>query len=234
MAAEAIFTSKLRYGIATYLRPKLRQNDEGNKTLRELTVLQNDMLRVITGKKLSDQATIQSLREKTRAMSVNQICVYHIMIETFGIVNLNSSTVLKKMLTKKQPGKQGAVLRSAHNEKSLHIPLNEGRNNPFNFYAASAWNQFHSWKHLREEKQRAASQQENSKRKECSTDVTEENQQLSSQQENSTRKECSTDVTEKFPTEKEKLILQRKKNERALKEFKREIKVWIREEIPQD
>ena len=50
MAAEAIFTSKLRYGIATYLRPKLRQNEEGNKTLKELTVLQNDMLRVISGK----------------------------------------------------------------------------------------------------------------------------------------------------------------------------------------
>ena len=52
MAADAIFTSKLRYGIATYLRPKLKIEDEGNKTLKELTILQNEMLRVITGKKL--------------------------------------------------------------------------------------------------------------------------------------------------------------------------------------
>ena len=50
MAADAIFTSKLRYGIATYLRPKLKIEDESNKTLKELTVLQNVMLRVITGK----------------------------------------------------------------------------------------------------------------------------------------------------------------------------------------
>ena len=235
MAAEAIFTSKLRYGIATYLRPKLRKNDEGNKTLKELTVLQNDMLRVITGKKLSDQATIESLRKKTRAMSVNQLCVYHIMIETFGIVTLNSSKVLGKMLEKRQPGTQGVVLRSAHNEKSLHIPVNEGRNNPFNFYAASAWNQFHLWKYLKdlkEEEKRKASQQE-----------TEENQQLDSQQENSANsansehsvgEECSNDVREIYHTEKEKLIHQRKTNERALKEFKRQIKVWILEEIPQD
>ena len=47
MAADAIFTSKLRYGIATYMRPKLKIEDEGNKTLKELTILQNEMLRVI-------------------------------------------------------------------------------------------------------------------------------------------------------------------------------------------
>ena len=96
MAAEAIFTSKIRYGIATYLRPKLQAEDESNHILKELTTLQNDMLRVITGKKLSDHESIANLRRTTGTMSVTQICVYHIMLETYGIVNLNSSPVLKK------------------------------------------------------------------------------------------------------------------------------------------
>ena len=71
--------------MATYLRPKLKIEDEGNKTLKELTILQNEMLRVITGKKLSDHETIESLRRKTKTMSVNQICIYHIMLETYGL-----------------------------------------------------------------------------------------------------------------------------------------------------
>ena len=100
MAADAIFTSKLRYGIATYMRPKLKIEDEGNKTLKELTILQNEMLRVITGKKLSDHETLENLRRKTKTMSVNQICIYHIMLETYGIVNLKSSPVLENMIKK--------------------------------------------------------------------------------------------------------------------------------------
>ena len=106
MAAEAIFTSKLRFGIATYLRPKIKRDDESNQNLNELTKIQNDMLRVITGKKLSDHVTLENLRRTTRTMSVNQLCIYHIMLETYGIVNLKSSTVLRKMLTKKILRKQ--------------------------------------------------------------------------------------------------------------------------------
>ena len=58
LAAEAIFTSKLRYGIASYLCPKLKDEPGSNATLKELTVIQNDMLRAITGKKLSDHKTL--------------------------------------------------------------------------------------------------------------------------------------------------------------------------------
>ena len=35
-------------------------------------------------------------------------------------------------------------------------------------------------------------------------------------------------------TDKEILLKQRKESERALKEFKRQIKIWILKEIPQD
>ena len=48
--AEAIFTSLIRYGIAIYCKPKLTAQDPSNTTLKELTLLQNEMLRIITGK----------------------------------------------------------------------------------------------------------------------------------------------------------------------------------------
>ena len=145
LAAEAIFTSKLRYGIASYLCPKLRDESGSNVILKELTVIQNDMLRAITGKKLSDHKTKESLRKETKTMSVNQIWVYHIMLETYGILKLDSSPTLKRILLEKK-GNPNARLRSATNDEMLQIPVNENRKNAFNYYAASAWNAFQSWK----------------------------------------------------------------------------------------
>ena len=222
MAADAIFTSKLRYGIATYLRPKLKIEDEGNKTLKELTILQNEMLRVITGKKLSDHETIESLRRKTKTMSVNQICIYHIMLETYGIVNLKSSPLLENMI-RKRPSEKIETLRNA---KMLQIPVNQGRNNAFDFYAASAWNQFQKW--LIDTNIKQTPRRQHSLREECAL-----------------RKglgiKCCCgnnyckNVNQTRPlTEKELMLKQQKDDDRALKHFKKQLKEWIWNEIPQD
>ena len=64
LVADAIFTSKVRYGIAIYCRPKLGDENEGNHVLNELKKLQNIMLRVIAGKKISDKVSSKKLREK--------------------------------------------------------------------------------------------------------------------------------------------------------------------------
>lgn len=226
MAAEAIFTSKIRYGIATYLRPKLKAEDESNQILKELTTLQNDMLRVITGKKLSDHETIASLRRTTGTMSVNQICVYHIMLETYGIVNLKSSTVLEDMITKKIPKNKSAILRSAKDENMLQIPVNEGRNNAFNYYAAKAWNKYQDWRKI-EVSKKLINQQKTSWIEECRLRI------------GLNLKCCCGNFCKNVPlnrplTDKEILLKKRKDDERALREFKREIKVWISQEIPQD
>ena len=222
MAADAIFTSKLRYGIATYLRPKLKIEDEGNKTLKELTILQNEMLRVITGKKLSDHATIESLRRKTKTMSVNQICIYHIMLETYGIVNLKSSPLLENMI-RKRPSEKIETLRNA---KMLQIPVNQGRNNAFNFYAASAWNQFQKW--LIDENINQTTRRQHSLQEECALRT-------------GLGIKCCCDnnfcknVKRTRPlTEKEFMLQQRKVEERALTQFKKQLKEWILNEIPQD
>ena len=97
--AEAIFTSNMRYGIALYCKPKLREEEPSNKTLRELTLLQNKMMRIITGKKTSDRISIESLRKTTGTTSVNHIAVYHILMETYNILCNGGSSALKKMLT---------------------------------------------------------------------------------------------------------------------------------------
>ena len=138
LIADAIFTSKVRYGIAIYCRPKLQGGEEGNHVLKELEKLQNLMLRVIAGKKISDKVSSKKLREKYNVMSINHMCCYHILSETFGIINFNSSNHLRKELMTR-PGRSTAQTRSQKNY-DVTIPINHGRNNGFTYYAASLWN----------------------------------------------------------------------------------------------
>ena len=66
--SEAIFNSKIRYGIAAYITPIFEREDLKHKKLssnaHELQVLQNDMLRLILGLKQKDHINMQQVREK--------------------------------------------------------------------------------------------------------------------------------------------------------------------------
>ena len=64
--AESIFNAKLRYGIAVYYKPRLREEDEKCKVQEPLQTLQNDMLRELFGHKRKDRINMEKLRkEKT-------------------------------------------------------------------------------------------------------------------------------------------------------------------------
>ena len=225
LAAEAIFTSKLRYGIASYLCPKLRDESGSNVILKELTVIQNDMLRAITGKKLSDHKTKESLRKETKTMSVNQICVYHIMLETYGILKLDSSPTLKRILLEKK-GNPNARLRSATNDEMLQIPVNENRKNAFNYYAASAWNAFQSWK------KKSGSEFEDSNSEKFTNECILK-RGLGLECDCITQADCPG-ASKRELTEKEKFLRKRKERAKSANRFKKDLKVWIREEIPQE
>ena len=58
--------------------------------LQRLQVLQNDMLRVIHGKKRSDHLNMTKLRRDLKVFSVNQLTCYHVLVENFNIVKFKS------------------------------------------------------------------------------------------------------------------------------------------------
>ena len=96
--SEAIFFSKLRYGIAVYYLPRLTENDEKCTVQECLQVVQNDMVRELFGHRRKDRINMQTLREKHNMMSVNQLACYHILIETFNILyNDSSPQILEKI-----------------------------------------------------------------------------------------------------------------------------------------
>ena len=91
LVAEAIFNSKIRYGIAIYFKPRLNMDDPLCKDSRNIQILQNDMIRIIRGLKRSDKINMARIRKQIGMMSVNQMACYHILMETYNIIQNGSS-----------------------------------------------------------------------------------------------------------------------------------------------
>ena len=93
--ADAIFNSVIRYGIAVYLLPTYEKEDLKARKLssetESLQVIQNNMLRTIHGLRITDRVNMLELRKKIKMMSVNQMTIYHIIMEVFKILHNKSS-----------------------------------------------------------------------------------------------------------------------------------------------
>ena len=97
--ADAIFNSVIRYGIAVYLVPTYEKGElKARKLFSEtdsLQVLQNNRLRIIHGLRISDRVNMLELRTKIKMMSVNQMTIYHTIIEVFNILYNKSSEQIR-------------------------------------------------------------------------------------------------------------------------------------------
>ena len=105
MTAEAIFNSKIRYGIALYLNPVYEEEDlkmeRLSKNAAVLQTLQNKMIRVIFSINKKKHINMQHLREKMKMMSVNQMNAYHTLLEAYNIIcNCSSEQIQKKWANK--------------------------------------------------------------------------------------------------------------------------------------
>ena len=77
--ADAIFNSVIRYGIAVYLVPTYEKEDLKARKLcsetNSLQIIQNNMLRIIHGLRISHRVNMLELRTKIKMMSVNQMTI---------------------------------------------------------------------------------------------------------------------------------------------------------------
>ena len=95
LIAEAIFNSTIRYGIAIYLNPIFDEEELKMKKLpkhtKTLQILQNNMIRIILGLKKQNHTNLRVVREEIKMMSVNQMAVYHTLLEGFNILRNSAS-----------------------------------------------------------------------------------------------------------------------------------------------
>ena len=71
--ADSIWVSKLRYGLQLYSEVRTSNEQPTSQIMKELQKSQNKLLRVLTGKKVSDRIKIDEMLKSLQMMSVNQI-----------------------------------------------------------------------------------------------------------------------------------------------------------------
>ena len=127
--AEAIFNSKIRYGISVYLNPIFDEEElkleKLPKNTHVLQVLQNTMLRVIFGFKKNQYINMKKKREKLRMMSVNQICCYHSLLEAHNIINNSSSDQIKKKWSKRHENKYSLRSETLNDQMIPQKPMSK-------------------------------------------------------------------------------------------------------------
>ena len=127
--AEAIFTSVARYGIAVYFKPRMH-TDPSCEEQTKLQVIQNKMFRLLAGKRPADRVRVEDLSRQFGMMSMNQMASYHVLLETFNIMNFGSSEKIRDKLTP----------ASIHS-RCLTVPLfRKAACRSFSYYASRLWN----------------------------------------------------------------------------------------------
>ena len=86
--ADGLFLSRVRYGLAVYGKPRLRESDMSNTLMSELQVKQNRMMRLLTGNRLKDKVPVHVLLEETGWPSINQMIIESITKETWKVLNI--------------------------------------------------------------------------------------------------------------------------------------------------
>ena len=69
-----------------------------SKNASILQTLQNTMLRVILGFNIKQHINMENLRQKIKMFSVNQMCIYHTLLETFNVIRYSSSETLSLVM----------------------------------------------------------------------------------------------------------------------------------------
>lgn len=111
-----------------------------SKDLNRLQVLQNDMLRVIIGKRRSQHVNMKELREEMRIMSVNQMAAYHVLIETYNILNYGSVEKIRQKIIATQPETNERQTRSCTRGDLKLQKKPSGRCMRFSYTAPLLWN----------------------------------------------------------------------------------------------
>ena len=105
-----------------YLKPTFDREEVKTEKLsahtKELQVVQNSMIRVIRGLKQADHINMKKVRKQINMLSVNQMSVYHTVMEVFNITNRTASEQLQNKLIRHE-GRHSD--RSAANNE-LYVP----------------------------------------------------------------------------------------------------------------
>lgn len=138
IVGEALCNSLIRYGSAVYATVRISEICPTNGMMKQLQLMQNNMMRTILKLKRHDQISVQTLLQETGYMSVNQMATYHTLLECYGIVVQDSiPEIRKKLMIQRSTGRETReskkfLLRVQQPRRKRHIG--------FQHKASRVWN----------------------------------------------------------------------------------------------
>ena len=86
---DGLFTSKLRYGIQLLGKVRTTSEDPECAAFKSLQLVQNNLLRSLNGSKIKDMVSIESMLDKFRMLSANQLNASVKLLEVWKAINID-------------------------------------------------------------------------------------------------------------------------------------------------
>ena len=137
--ADSLFNSLLRYGASLYGRPRTTAQEPISERIYRLQMAQNRMIRMVTHTSLKERKPMTELRASLGMMSVNQIIIYHILLDTFNTLRFDSCPQLKQVLTEDVTS-SGLCTRSRTRGDLNIVGYKKEKFKGITQHAASLWN----------------------------------------------------------------------------------------------
>ena len=87
---DGFFVSRIRYCLEIYGQPAHPNLSTKPDSMKRLQILLNAVMRIATGTRISDKIKITELQQRTRTISVNQLCAYSIINSAKSIHDHNT------------------------------------------------------------------------------------------------------------------------------------------------
>ena len=126
--------SRLRYCLPVIGAEFVRFGDDDSRSgiMQSLQLIQNEMLRIVSGKRRRDHERIADMLENARMLSINQLASYSVLIESWRAETFNIEH-LSSLLTHNR--RDGRTLRS-DTTNNVSSSINE----PYAICARLLWN----------------------------------------------------------------------------------------------
>ena len=86
--ADALWMSKVRYGIALFSDTQTSECETKSKITKDLQVAQNSLLHLLLGKRRTDRISVKNMLTELNMSSVNQLSAETVLYETWKAMNV--------------------------------------------------------------------------------------------------------------------------------------------------
>ena len=140
--ATAIVSSKIRYGLGIYGTVRTNNRDPHDNHQKDLQIVLNKAMRLVTGKKLSDRVSINDLCTESGMLSVNRMSAIDKISLTWNSLNDPKSPLADALKVISGSGERSSRAKTRGDLQTLARTALGQRNVPHS--AVSLWNQCES------------------------------------------------------------------------------------------